>query len=271
MIPTDWSANRIRALNEIPIEQLRVMLKGFPGDWLPDSKYSQQFPAPSPEKPVSDEAKRIELVSPASFNVGAMPLRDTIAARRSLRNFSNASFTLEELSFLLWATQGVTSVERDEDGDVVHRFRAAPSAGAHYPLETYIAVNRVDGITPGLYRYLPTEHQLVLIREDASLSSELHAACYGQPFVAEAAAVFIWSAIPFRMEWKYVYLAHRMIAVEAGHVCQLLYLAAESIGAGTCAVMAYQQPRMDELIGLDGRDEFTLYLGCVGKPEKNGK
>lgn len=258
---------RIRQLNELPIEQLRVMLKGYAGDWRGDSDRSQQRPEPPAEKPIPPGARHVALVPPTQLSLGGMPLRDTIAARRSVREFSTASLSREELSFLLWATQGVTAVQRDDDGKMVQQFRAAPSAGARYPLETYLAANRVDGLAPGLYRYRPGEHELIVVREDPALPAALQAACYGQPFIGAAAAVFIWSAIPYRTEWKYAYLSHRMIAMEAGHVCENLYLAAQSCGAGACAVMAYHQPRVDELIGADGRDEFALYLACVGKPQ----
>ncbi len=257
---------RIRELNEIPIEQLRVILKGHAGDWRADSDRSQQRPEPPAEKPVPGDAKHIALVPPAKLSLGAMPVRDAIAARRSVREFSDAPLSREELSFLLWATQGITAIQRDDNGRIVQQFRAAPSAGARYPLETYIAVNRVAGLAPGLYRYRPNEHELIVVREASALPAKLQTACYGEPFIGEAAVVFIWSAIPYRTEWKYAYISHRMIAIEAGHVCENLYLATESIGAGTCGVMAYHQPRVDELIGADGKDEFALYLACVGKP-----
>jgi SagB-type dehydrogenase family enzyme len=193
-------------------------------------------------------------------------VRDAIAARRSLRDFSDAALTRDELSFLLWATQGVTAIQRDDSGKVVQEFRAAPSAGGRYPLETYIAVARVDGIASGIYRYHSEAHELIVVREDAAISTTLKAACYGQDFVGTAAVVFIWSAVPYRTEWKYAHISHRMIAMEAGHVCENLCLAAESLAAGACPVMAYQQPRVDELIGADSRDEFALYLACIGKP-----
>jgi len=195
-----------------------------------------------------------------------MPVREAIAARRSTRTFTGASLSLEELSFLLWATQGITGEQRDEAGAVLQRFRAAPSAGARYPLETYLAIHRVEGLAPGIYRYLPGDHQLALVREDAQVSESLQAACYGTPAVGGAAVVFIWSAVPYRTEWKYTYLAHRMIAMEAGHVCENLYLAAQSCGTGCCAVLSYDQRRVDELLGVDGREEFAIYMACVGKP-----
>lgn len=207
---------------------------------------------------------------PLPSHSGAMPLQEVIAARRSLREYLDESLTLDDLSFLLWASQGITSVESDDEGDVVQRLRAAPSAGARYPFETYIALNRVKGFAPGLYRFAPGEHELILVREDASLAAGLRKACYDEAFIEEAAAVFIWSAIPYRMEWKYAYITHRMLAVEAGHICQLLCMAAVSIGAGACPVMAYHQRFMDDLLGLDGVDEFAFYLASVGKNDSGG-
>jgi SagB-type dehydrogenase family enzyme len=198
-----------------------------------------------------------------------MSVREAIASRRSRRDFSDTELSLEELSFLLWATQGVTGELRDEKGEITERFRAAPSAGARYPLETYLSVRRVRNLAPGLYRYLPNEHQLVVVREDPEISGKLQAACYNTPSVGSAAVVFLWSAVPYRTEWKYTYLAHRMIAMEAGHVCENLYLAAESCGTGCCAMLSYDQPKIDALVGLDGEEEFTIYLACLGKPKSD--
>ncbi len=258
----------IRQLNEIPIAQLRVLLKGYPGQWQPDSDRSHQQPEPPGEKSIPPGSRRIDLVPRTGIHLGEMSVREAIANRRSVRDFSDAELSLEELSYLLWATQGVTGEMRDETGAVTERFRAAPSAGARYPLETYLAVHRVQGLAPGLYRYLPNEHQLLLVREDTEISAKLQAACYGTLSVGNAAVVFVWSAVPYRTEWKYTYLAHRMIAMEAGHVCENLYLAAESCATGCCAMLSYDQPHVDALLGVDGEDEFALYVACVGKPRK---
>ena len=76
---------------------------------------------------------------------------------------------------------------------------------------------------------------------------------------------FVWTAIPYRMEWRYGMAAHKVIAIDAGHVCQNLYLACEAVDAGTCAIAAYDQERMDRLLGVDGSEEFTVYLASVGK------
>ena len=87
----------------------------------------------------------------------------------------------------------------------------------------------------------------------------------GQRFAATGAVLFVWATVPHRMEWRYLQAAHRVILLDAGHVCQNLYLACEAIHAGTCAIAAYDQEAMDELIQVDGEDQFTLYLAPVGK------
>jgi len=91
--------------------------------------------------------------------------------------------------------------------------------------------------------------------------------CNGQNFVGEGAVVFIWSVIPYRTEWRYSHLSHRAIAIDSGHVCQNLYIACAAIGVGTCAIGAFDQARMDTLVGVDGKDEFVIYLAPVGRIE----
>jgi SagB-type dehydrogenase family enzyme len=109
------------------------------------------------------------------------------------------------------------------------------------------------------------EHQLLVIREDKALAKRVTDACYGQAFTGNAAVVFVWSAIPYRTEWHYGCIAEKLVAIDSGHVCQNLYLAAESIHGGVCAVLGYNQIRMNNLIGLDGKDEFVIYLAAAGK------
>jgi SagB-type dehydrogenase family enzyme len=91
-------------------------------------------------------------------------------------------------------------------------------------------------------------------------------ATFGQPFAGSSAVVFLWTALPYRMEWRYGLAAHKVILLDAGHVCQNLYLACEALSLGTCAIAAYDQERMDQLLRVDGKDEFTVYLAAVGKP-----
>ena len=134
-------------------------------------------------------------------------------------------------------------------------------------METYLCVFNVEGVEESVYRYLPLEHELLLESREPYTSTRLVEATLGQSFAGKAAVVFIWTAVPYRMEWRYGLAAHKVIALDAGHVCQNLYLACQAVGAGTCAVGAYHQQLMDRLVRVDGEDEFVIYLAPVGKIE----
>ena len=220
----------------------------------------KKIPPPPVQKPYPEEAALIDLVPPEDITVGGIPLIDAIKRRRSHRQFKQDALTLEELSFLLWATQGVSRVIHA--GQTV--LRTVPSGGARHPFETYLLINRVDGLDPGLYRYLSMEHKLYLLSAEQGLKERVHEATNDQ-YVLGSAVVFIWTVIPYRSEWRYSLLAHKMVAQDSGHVCQNLYLACESIGAGTCALGAYNQAKMDAVLGVDGDDEFTFYVAPVGR------
>jgi SagB-type dehydrogenase family enzyme len=214
------------------------------------------IPQPPPQKPHPQDAALIDLVSPDNLTVGNMTLIDAINHRRSRRKFTTEPLTLEELSFLLWATQGVHGVRPGGVGTL----RTVPSAGARHPFETYLLVHCVEGLEPGLYRYLAMEHKLCLVRTASELAGQVP----DRWFMENCAVVFIWTVVPYRTEWRYSILSHKPIALDAGHVCQNLYLACEAIGAGTCAIGAYFQQEMDALIGVGGQDEFTIYVAPVG-------
>ena len=193
-------------------------------------------------------------------DISSVDLASAIRGRRSHRRFKAEFLTVRELSFLLRATQGVRDVR-----DAGTAFRVVPSAGCRHALETYLCVLRVEGLDAGLYRYLPVEHQLLLVRVADALSDEISSAALGQSFVGAAAATFVWTTIPHRMEWRYDLAAHKVIALDAGHVCQNLYLACAATGAGTCAIGAYDQEAMDAVLGLDGEEEFVVYVATVGR------
>ena len=193
-----------------------------------------------------------------------MDLPTVIGKRESRRSYDPKPLSPEELSFLLWATQGIK-----QKLDSGHALRTVPSAGCRHALETYLCVLNVRGLDAGIYRYLPLEHQLLFEFNEKALARKISRAVLGQPYPAEAAVTFIWTAVPYRMEWRYGLAAHKVIALDAGHVCQNLYLACEAIDAGTCAMAAYDQDEIDRLLRIDGDEEFTVYLAAVGK-RKNG-
>ena len=221
---------------------------------------SQGIPPPPIEKPYDSNQDLFDLSPPTTFHDAyATDLPYAIKNRKSDRNYTTKPISIMDLSFLLWATQGIRKLI-----DEGHALRTVPSAGARHAIETYLAVFNVDGLAKGVYRYLPIEHKLLVESLDATLDQKIVPACFNQNWIADAAVFFIWAAIPYRMEWRYGPAAHRVILIDAGHICQNLYLASEAIGAGACAVAAYDQDLIDNLLGLDGNNEFVIYTAAVG-------
>lgn len=218
-------------------------------------------PPPPLQKPPRSDQALIPLPGTEAFAAfRGTDLIDAIAGRRSHRRFLDQPLSLAELAWLLWATQGIT--EPIAPGCAR---RTVPSAGCRHAFETYPVIRNVTGLAAGVYRYLPIEHALVFEHPVHQLAAELGAATLGQRFIATAAATLAWTVIPYRMEWRYDRAAHRVIAMDIGHLCQNLYLACAAIAAGTCAIAAYHQELMDTLLKVDGQDEFVLYLAPVGK------
>jgi SagB-type dehydrogenase family enzyme len=229
-------------------------------DWNATGQ-SLGLPPPPVQKPVPPGAQTVRLPGPEGFDrICTADLLSVLAGRRSVRRFSTAHLSLGELAFLLWATQGVTG----RHGDLA-TFRTVPSAGARHAFETYLHCRTVGTLEEGIYRYLPVDHALLFEYSERGLPSRISDACFGQRFVGQGAVTFFWSVIPSRMEWRYGPAAHRVLPMDVGHVCQNLYLAAGAIGAGTCAVAAYDQEALDALLRLDGEEEFVIYLAPVGK------
>lgn len=222
---------------------------------------NQGVPPPPIQKPAAAGRKHLELAAPGTWRgLDRLDLITAIGTRRSHRNFRQDPITPDELSFMLWATQGIT--RKANEGTA---FRTVPSAGCRHAFETYLCILNVAGTPQGIYRYLPVEHQLVHEKDIEDLATAAAVAALGQTFIARSAVTFIWTTLPQRMEWRYDLAAHKVIALDAGHVCQNLYLAAAAAGCGVCAVAAYDQQKMDQLLGVDGADEFTIYLAAVGK------
>jgi SagB-type dehydrogenase family enzyme len=216
---------------------------------------------PPAVKPFSPDAKRHDLCSPRALRERyRVDLQTAMGSRRSHRRFVDAPLTMDDLSLLLWATQGVQA-----QIDTTTFLKTIPSAGARHALETYVFAFRISGLPIGLYRYLPVQHQLLEEYLDDSIGEKLTRAAHGQALAARAAATFVWTTVPYRMEWRYGGASHKFIALEAGHACQNLYLACEAVDAGTCAIAVYQQEELDRLLGVDGTDEFSIYLAPVGK------
>jgi SagB-type dehydrogenase family enzyme len=238
---------------------------GIGQEFFEKTRYKHLGAAPqqkgaAPPTLVADFAKggaRIELPSPA--RVGG-EIQKLVEQRSSLRRYAKKPLTQKELSYLLWCTQGVKKAEAG-----LHTFRTVPSAGARHAFETFVLANCVEGLEPLLYQYMALEHKLAVASRDSRIAEKIMFGCMGQKMVAAGAATFIWVADVQRMTWRYGERGYRYILVEAGHVCQNLYLAAESIGCGACAVGAFDDDIMNETLGLDGEHHFVVYIACVGK------
>lgn len=244
---------------------------------LPKREYvsdqDRGLPPPPVEKAADGYRKIIELPAVDKSIVKNSDLYSCLDKRRSRRNYSDKPVTLEELSFLLWSTQGVqkTIPAYKNTGHVT--LRPVPSAGARHAFETYLAVNNVTGLEKGIYIYLPVEHKLAFCHPVEDLPAKLAYAYGGENYQDEARwfgrvpVVFLWACVPYRGEWRYHCEAHRLMLLDVGHVCQNLYLACEGIGLGTCAIAAYVQEAFDELLGIDGENEYVVYLSAVGRIE----
>ena len=223
----------------------------------------KKVPQPPLEKPISNPDNLIDLPVPEVLVNPGKDLFEIINQRRSSRKYTAEAIDLEYLSFLLWCTQGVKKIF-DRGGNKVS-FRTVPSAGARHTFETYLAVLHVEGLDKGIYRYCALEHKLELLHSVDDLAKKTVNACIGQEFVGNSSVVFFWTAIPYRCEWRYAFMAAKLILLDAGHVCQNLYLAAESLSLGVCGIAAYDQEKSNELLQVDGEDEMVVYIASVGK------
>lgn len=225
------------------------------------------LPQPPIVKSYSPDSKIINLPEVTSQVVKNGNIFNCIKERRSTRFYSEEKISLEELSYLLWSTQGITVTT-----NTGLTLRTVPCSGATHSFETYLFVHNVEGLQKGVYRYLPAEHKLLFMFELEGIDQKVDALTLEQPFVPhfakKAAVTFAWSTIPYRSEWKFDITAHKKILIDIGHVCQNLYLAGESIDVGTCAIGIYDQKMIDEFIGLDGDEEFIVYLAAIGKKRK---
>jgi len=224
------------------------------------SDQDRGVPQPPLELPCPPGAGLIALPKPQEIQAPAIDLRAAIEQRRSLRRYAEQPLTLAELAFLLWCTQGVKRVT-----DRPATFRTVPSAGARHALETFILVNRVEGLAPGLYRYVALSHALLAVDLSEDVAERTVHACNDQHMVGAAAVSFVWVAVVERMRWRYCERSYRYLHLDAGHVCQNLLLAAEAIGCGACAVAAYDDDLLNRVVGADGEEQFAIYAASLGK------
>lgn len=227
---------------------------------LPESPQRRGLPQPPLQLPYDPAAALIRLPDPRGLPRPSFDLWQAMERRSTLRNYSDEALSLEELALLLWATQGVKEVTSRPI-----TYRTVPSAGARHAFETLLLVNRVAGLDPAVYRYLALDHALIVHDDAPDLNQRLTAACKNQQHVAKSAVTFFWAAVPERMNWRYPERGYRYMLLDAGHICQNLYLAAEGFGCGVCAVAAFEDDQLNRALNLDGERLFVMYAATLGK------
>jgi SagB-type dehydrogenase family enzyme len=187
-----------------------------------------------------------------------LSLEEAIAARRSVRSYSEDSLSMAELSQILFAAQGITARRGD------YALRSAPSAGGTYPIEVYAFANRIEGLVPGIYHYLPGGHAIELVKAGPHGKS-LASVCLGQSMPEEAALSVVLTAVPERTMSRYGDRGIRYVHMEAGHISQNICLECASLGLGAVPIGAFDDTGLNRLIGLDGEQEISLYVNSIGR------
>lgn len=243
----------------------REFTKGYQDDdpYMDDFESDQDLKLPQPpltKPPMVDEGARIGL----SLDFNGLELKNDLVGlirdRHSARVYTQERMNLGQLSFLLWATQGVKKLR----GKAYATLRTVPSGGARHAFETYLLVRKVEGLAPGAYHYLPMEHALEFLHPVEALDETITQTLCGQSWGSKANVVFYWSMVAYRAEWRYGIYAHRPALIDVGHVGQNLYLACTGLGFGTCGIAAFSHDLCNQVFGLDGAEEYMVYTMPVG-------
>ena len=231
----------------------RAHIVGGRMDWSAQPAWFKTYP----------EAPRIALPAVAGGEglTDGPGLFEALGRRRSVRAYAPPPLDLAELSALLWAAAGVTAREQG------FALRTAPSAGALYPIEHYVAVNDLTAVDPGVYHYAILERALELVRAGDVRLPLAHAAL-DQRIAADADAVFVWTAVMERSRWKYGQRFVRYIFLDAGHIAENVALAAVALGLGSCQIAAFFDEEAAELLGVDPDEEPVVYMTTVGRPAR---
>lgn len=203
----------------------------------------------------------ISLPDPRKIPLDPVILWDALDSRETTRKYSQDELYRWELSTLLHYTQGVRDKENGS------HFRTVPSAGALHPFEIRIVVNRVTGFDSGIYRYLPLDHALVREECYSGDSASVAKVCKNHVLIATSAVSFIWTAVPERMIWKFGQRGWRYLFIEAGHICQNLYITCAGLQLGMCAIGSYDDNEINCILGIDGKTEFCIYMASVGRKQ----
>lgn len=239
-----------KGIGELFQEETKYERDRLPGGYLEWSNKPETYKQ-YPDKPL------VALCPPQTE--GGAPLWEILSQRRSVRDFLQRPVADHQLSQLLWASQGITA---EQFG---YKFRTVPSAGALYPVETYVVINNVDEVPQGVYHYNVLEHCLERLKK-GDYRVTIARAALDQRIAYDADLVLAWTAVFERCRWKYKQRAYRYVYLDAGHIAQTVALAAVALGLGSCQIAALYDEEVNDLLGVDGIEESALYLTVVGNP-----
>ena len=222
----------------------------------------RRIPRPPFEKSEPDEAKRIRLPNPKQVPATDLSVRDAFEKWEQVPFFVKCRITLEELSYLLWYTQGVKVVQGEHIA-----LRHIPSGGMRYPIETYVVAQEVEGLETGIYHYLPLSHELVPVRISTDILLEFATASLNFQVVTRAAATLIWTGVPYRSVWAMGNRGYRAMFIDAGHVGQAFLFAALSAGLKGRVFDIFHDEAIGQMVKADPETEWPLLLASVGKTE----
>jgi SagB-type dehydrogenase family enzyme len=240
-------------------------------DYKLSADMSLGVPQPQFQKTIPENSIVINLPEINSETAPKADFFTCTSSRISRRQYSNKPISLFDLSFLLWCTQGVKKViggyrKYLKDGSGRNYLRPVAVAGNSY--ETYLSITNVEGVQNGIWRYLPLSHQIVFLKNIENLKDRISDTftnpSQNQSYTAKAPVVFFWACTPYKGEWANGAASHKNMLLELGYISHQLYLASEALGCGCCAIAGYYQEKADELIGVDGIDEFTVLCSSVG-------
>ena len=263
-------------LNEQIQKELIAKGRTFTKGYQENDPYEEAFESdqdlkrPQPplvKAPVTPEHTWIHLTRDFSGLETKNDLVSLIRDRKSARIYTQETMSLDQLSFLLWATQGVKGLR----GKSYATLRTVPCGGARHEFETYLMVRNVDGLVSGAYHYLPMEHALEYLHPVENIEEVISETLSGQSWAAKANVVFYWSMVPYRAEWRYGIYAHRVAMIDVGHVGQNLYTACTGLGLGCCAIAAFRHELCCQQFGLDGEEEYIVYTVPVGNIREQDK
>lgn len=226
--------------------------------WDPGRKVDKNIPYEYLQ--LDPNAKIVDLTDPDLLPEINVNFLEMIELRSTERIFNqDENLTLKELSYLLWCTQGIKMVMNNKV------YRNNPSAGGRGSIETFLYIRKVEGLEEGLYLFLPFEHKLALISNEENLSDEITKCFSTTKVVKESAVLFLWATLYNRVANVFGERSYRYVHLDAGHICQNLYFAAQTMKIKTCPLGAFKDDEINKILKLDGNNQFLVYGAGVGK------